>query len=213
MKKFAHVIWDWNGTLLDDIRLLREIVNGFLERYGLPVLTDRERGEIFGFPVKEYYKKMGFDLEKVSYKQICIDFGREYYNRATDCKLRSGAREILQSLKQAGVAQSILSASEQKPLETLIEIFGIRDFFTDVVGRNDHSGGSKIDRARQYMESAKLSPEHVVIIGDTDHDFEAANATGTDCILVNSGYQIRRRLEDCGCPVVDALEQIMPHLV
>ena len=46
------------------------------------------------------------------------------------------------------------------------------------------------------------------MIGDTDHDAEAAKAMGTKCVLYTGGHQSRRRLEAV-CPnVIDDLAQL-----
>lgn len=58
-----HIIWDWNGTLLDDVGLSLEAINIVLARYNLPPLRKERYLEIFTFPVIEYYRELGFNFE------------------------------------------------------------------------------------------------------------------------------------------------------
>ena len=64
--KYQHIIWDWNGTLLNDAWLFVDIMNGVLSNRKLPLITVDDYRKLFCFPVKDYYKKLGFDLENES---------------------------------------------------------------------------------------------------------------------------------------------------
>ena len=75
-----HVIWDWNGTLLDDAWLCREIMNGQLRKRGLPTLRAERYEAIFDFPVEGYYRKVGFDWKKESFEEAGTEFIVEYEN-------------------------------------------------------------------------------------------------------------------------------------
>ena len=208
MKQYKHIIWDWNGTLLDDVRLLREIVNGLLHRFGKQPITEEQHREMFGFPIIEYYKRMGFDFTEVTFERICIDFTGEYYNRVTECRLRKGAKKAMEAAGKMGITQSVLSVSQQSRLLKVVDHFRIGNYFTDIWGLGDHSGGTKTDLGKEYMEKRGLGKEEALFIGDTVHDFEVASELGLDCILVESGYQLRERLLGCVCPVIRDFEEI-----
>jgi phosphoglycolate phosphatase len=212
MSNFKHIIWDWNGTLLDDVKLLRDIVNSFLLQYDMNPLSEQEHQDLFGFPIKEYYIRMGFDFSRISYRQICVDFTREYYRRVEECHLREGALDLMQALDQKGLTQSILSVSEQIPLERTVKQFRIQHYFTDIVGREDHSGGSKLEMGRRFISRRGINPGKVFLVGDTVHDHEVAQDLGVSCLLVESGYQSRERLSRCGCPVMNSLREVLTHI-
>ena len=57
------------------------------------------------------------------------------------------------------------------------------------------------------------NPAEVVMIGDTVHDFEVAQAMGTDCILISNGHNSRERLEKTGVLVLDSLEEVIGILM
>ena len=79
--QYKHIIWDWNGTLLDDAWLFVDIMNGVLENRNMDTITVEKYRKIFGFPVEEYYKKLGFDLEKESFYESGLEFIRAYEKR------------------------------------------------------------------------------------------------------------------------------------
>ena len=59
----THLIWDFNGTILQDMDLGIRCTNTMLTERGLPVIPSVEAyREIFGFPIDEYYRRLGFDF-------------------------------------------------------------------------------------------------------------------------------------------------------
>jgi phosphoglycolate phosphatase len=75
MKQIEHIIWDWNGTILDDFQLCVEIINGMLIKRNMPTITKDEYSDIFDFPVKKYYKRIGFEFHKDSFESLLSPVG------------------------------------------------------------------------------------------------------------------------------------------
>lgn len=203
--KYKHIIWDWNGTLLDDAWLCVEILDGMLTRRNLPGITAEGYAEVFDFPVKTYYQKVGFDFEREPFEKLGDEFIEEYERRKIECPLQEGAVEILSENNGKGISQSIISASKQDSLEEMVKRHGIEHLFVAVHGLDDHYAFGKVDIGLKWMAELNLPPSEIVMIGDTAHDHEVAEAMGVDCILVLSGHQDKPRLEACGAPVVDSL--------
>lgn len=76
-----HIIWDWNGTLLDDAWLSIKAINILLQRYKLPQINVSSYRDTFMFPVKQYYEKLGFNLLEPSFSQLSSEFIEEYKAR------------------------------------------------------------------------------------------------------------------------------------
>ena len=55
--KYKHIVWDWNGTLLDDRWLCIEAINIVLRSRGMPLVSNKNYRDVFCFPVIEYYEK------------------------------------------------------------------------------------------------------------------------------------------------------------
>jgi len=93
-------------------------------------------------------------------------------------------------------------------LRDQVEHHGIGGFFNDVLGLDNHFAAGKTDIGLAWIEQNHIDVNETVFIGDTDHDFEVAQAMGVSCILVADGHQSRATLERCGCPVVDSIEDL-----
>ncbi len=93
--KIKHIVWDWNGTLLNDNWLSIKAINILLLKYGLPAVEKEKYLEFFTFPVINYYKKLGFDFEKIPFNIVGTEFIDEYTKRMYDAQLQDGARETV----------------------------------------------------------------------------------------------------------------------
>ena len=203
---YHAVVWDWNGTLLDDAELCVQSMNRVLKKYALPPLDAARYRALFRFPVVEYYRALGFDFERDPFERVGLEFMDHYEERRTQCDLRAGARERLSSVRSAGIPQYVLSAYQERRLRSLLEHHGLSAFFDGIAGGGDDYAHGKIDRARAWRSAWKGSDGgRVLLIGDTDHDAEVAQAMGADCWLIAGGHQSPERLRAAGVPLYDDL--------
>ena len=201
-----YICWDWNGTLLDDVSLCVAVMDGMLQRRGLPSLGGEARyREIFTFPVQEYYRAAGFDFGREPFEKLALEYIEEYDRRALDCPLHAGAAEVLEALEAQGLRQLIVSASKQKALEEQVGHAGVRGFFEALLGLEDSFARSKSGLALQYFSAHAVDARRVLFIGDTLHDWEVAQEAGCPCVLLAQGHQSRARLETAGVPVLESL--------
>ena len=190
--QYEHIVWDFNGTLLDDVALGVEATNILLARRGIPRIDLAVYYREFGFPVKDYYERIGFDFSRESYADAADEWIAEYRRMEHTAALRSGARALVEELFALGVPQTVLSASEQGMLEQQLAALGIHDRFENILGRSDVHATDKTELARSFVHSRR--PGHTLMIGDTDHDAACAAAAGFDCALVCGGHHPQERL-------------------
>ncbi len=207
-RQYKHIIWDWNGTLLDDVELCVSIINALLVKRSLtPVSLDYYR-EIFSFPIIQYYEKLGFDFTHESFETIGTEFILDYEQKRTQCTLMSDATKTLQYFAHLGLTQSILSASKQDYLLDAVGGYGLESNFIEINGLDNHYASSKVDIGLEFMSRNNLDPKTILLIGDTMHDADVANALGVACCLVPNGHQSQTRLVACGVPVVASLSEL-----
>jgi phosphoglycolate phosphatase len=208
MNRYYYILWDWNGTLLDDVWLCIDIVNAMLTKRCIPTLDSRKYRSIFDFPVKTYYERAGFDFSKEPFDSVTTEFCDEYARRVGECRLHDGAKVLLEQCAASGVQQSILSATEQSRLETMVAAFEISDIFDRVVGQSDQHANGKIQRGKELVSSLARSCNQILLVGDTVHDSDIAKIIGIDSALVAIGHNTRERLEDTGGRVFAELSAV-----
>jgi len=200
--RYKNIIWDWNGTLLDDARLCIDIMNRQLAVRQLPALSAGQYAAQFGFPVIDYYRAIGFDFSVEPFESISTAFIEEYEVRKSGCLLRDGATEMLRQCQRLGVKQYILSASKQYSLDEIISFFALTPFFDRVFGVDDHHAYGKEQVGHRLMRCLALRPEETVLVGDTLHDAAVSRALNIDCLLLAGGHQSKERLLQAGVPVL-----------
>lgn len=199
--RYSHIIWDFNGTILDDVQTCIDCVNTMLKKRGLKEIPDKKYyHKIFGFPVKDYYARLGFDFEKEDYHTLAVEWVDLYMKKSKKAPLNYGVLETLEYFKKQGVAQYILSATELSMLKYQLKKLKIEEYFEEVVGLDNIHAGSKTALGIELMN--KLKPEKALLIGDTTHDYETAQKMGIECVLYSGGHMSRETLEKCGTRII-----------
>ena len=209
LEKYKHIIWDWNGTLLNDVDLCLDIINEILVNRDLEALSLSDYRRIFTFPVESYYKEAGLDFNKESFEVLGQIWIAEYEKRKSESILFPHAKEILESFKFSGMEQSILSAYSHNTLLEIIANFKIDDYFDHILGLNHIYATSKVELGKDLISRLEYDSSEVLLIGDTIHDYEVACEIGADCFLIAEGHQNKKRLLECGVPVFDNLKQLI----
>lgn len=203
------IIWDWNGTLLNDLELCLQSINALLDKRKLPLLNRDSYKEVFSFPVKNYYEAIGFDFEKEDFEIPAKEFINLYNSGLSRCPLQSAARDVLSLFRKNSARQFILSAMQQTMLIQNLKHNRIFHLFEGIAGLDDHYAVSKIGRGRQLISEFNMRREKTWMVGDTDHDYEVSKALGIHCILVADGHQSAERLKKTGATVVKNLDSFL----
>ena len=208
----THLIWDFNGTILQDIDLGIRCTNTMLADRGLPVIPSVEAyREIFGFPIDEYYRRLGFDFEKEDYDTVLApEWVAMYLAGEPSCPMMEGAAEAISTVKAMGIPQILLSATETDMLTGQLDRLGIRGEFDEIIGLDNIHARSKKAQALDWK--ARNPDARPLFIGDTLHDADVAAAIGGDCILFCGGHQSHGRLATCGYPVITDIREIIRYL-
>lgn len=213
MPKTDLILWDWNGTLLDDLQVSIACLNRNLQQFGYPQQYDTEGyREIFGFPIQEYYARAGFDFAKDPWPVLAEAYMQLYLPAAVHCGVTANAVTILAALKGAGYKQVILSASQRGTLIEQVSARHLEGYFDELLGLGDIYAASKVQLGSDWMAQQGIDPARAVMVGDTLHDAEVAAAMGTRCVLLASGHNSRARLETSGLPVIDSLLELPRYL-
>ena len=206
------IIWDWNGTLLDDVTSAVSALNKMLALRGIPPTTLEFYRENFGFPVRPFYAKVGVDLEHEDWDRICVDFHR-FVNDEPKI-LRADAKDALALARGMGMRQTILSALREDMLLHDVKEAGVADMLDAIYGVDNLDGATKLSRGYDLLRliESRLGEVNLFFVGDTLHDAEVAKGLGARCILVEGGHQSPQRLAAAGVPVtatlVDAVRKI-----
>jgi len=203
-----HIIWDFNGTLLNDAQLSVDCDNHVFDELGLPHITIEDYRAHMTMPVRDFYTALGIDLNVYKYETIARIWLDMFNRDAVSCGLVPGALEAIDRLREKGYTQSILSASYEPDLRKQCEGLGLSSRMVVINGLSDESARKKTDIGRAQMKELGLEGKDVVLVGDMLADAELSRALGTACVLVPWGHNAAQRLKGAGFPVAASFEEL-----
>jgi len=211
-----HIVWDWNGTLLDDLAVVVAAVNDTLATVGRRPITIEEYGAHYTRPVLLFYEHLlGRVVDESEWLGFDASFHDSYRRRVETATLATDAVEAVAAAHRSGLSQSLLSMYWHDELIPQVTRFGLGEFLVRVDGLRGTPG----DRKQLYLEehlravghdlSSQIDPGDVLVIGDALDDVAAATALGLNCVLYDGGTHPAEQLAAAGVPVVDSLMEAL----
>ncbi|HZN17175.1 MAG TPA: HAD hydrolase-like protein [Micromonosporaceae bacterium] len=201
-----HLVWDWNGTLLDDLWLVVAATNATLASAAGPTVTADEHRRDFRRPVSAYYAHvLGRPVDEAEFARLDRVFHEAYRSGLAECGLAADAAAALSAWPGT---QSLLSMFFHDDLVLVIEEHGLSTHFVRVDGlRHGVGGGPKVEHLVAHLSTVGVDGGDSVLIGDSVDDAEAAAAVGAGCVLYTGGFTDPQRLRAVGVPVADSLTE------
>ena len=182
------VCWDWNGTLLDDVELACAAMNTVLVERELPVIRDhRAYRQVFGFPISDFYARLGIVAD--DFPAAADHYLRLFADAVGHASLHPGARATLAAVRHLNLEQVLISATPEEVLKQQLAPHALNDYFTQTHGITDAYAASKAHVVESWLGASGHDPRRVVMIGDTNHDEEIADALDVQFIRFRNGHQ------------------------
>ena len=212
----GHVIWDWNGTLFDDVPIVVAAVNACLLSQGAAPIDAATYRARFVRPLNLFYEGLlGRPVDDVFLLELDHIFQDAYRDGFDSADLTSDARAAVQRVAGHGATQSVASMLWHNMLVPTVKGFGLDDFMLALDGNRGTVGETKeqhmvrhVNRLLRMYPSMRKSA--MTVIGDITDDARAARAAGVGCVLFDGGSQTREALEAEGFPVVGSLMEAVP---
>jgi phosphoglycolate phosphatase-like HAD superfamily hydrolase len=200
----AHLVWDWNGTLLDDFSLVLTATNASLESFGGPCVTAEEHRRDFRRPIVDYYAHvLGRPVSPAEFRALDDAFHVAYRAGLDTCQLTADAVAAIAAWTGT---QSLLSMFFHEELMPAVTRRGLVAHLRRVDGlRAAIGGGPKEPHLRAHLAALEVDPVDCVLIGDSVDDAEAAFAVGARVVLYQGGFTDPQRLRATGAPVATTL--------
>ena len=200
------ILWDFNGTVMDDMGASAGAVNAMLQKRNLPLISEEWYTKHLIMPLEAFYESVGFDMQKERIEEVSAEFQKE-------CKkfprpVFPEVREALAQFQKAGYRQLLFSSLYHDLLIAQAQERGVADYFEGIVGRQDRSLGGKEAAVQAYLEQHHIEPNQVLIVGDLTTDADMARYVGSPCALICKGHQHREILEKTDAYVLDSAAEL-----
>lgn len=181
-----NIIFDWSGTLIDDVAFTYSATMKVFEKIGLEKITMEKFKEEFTLPYMDFYKKFKKNADK---RIIDNSFDKEL-DLINKSKLFPEVKEVLNFLQKRKIKMIILSSYFQESLEREIKDNDLQDFFSDING----SVHDKTEVIIEIMQKNNFKPTETIYVGDMVHDIDTGKKAGVITVIVSCGYQLKQVL-------------------
>lgn len=204
----VHFVWDWNGTLFDDLEIVVDAVSRGLATMGAaPIDLDIYRTH-YTRPVKVFYDRViGRPVSEAEWEELDRVFHDGYRTLLERANLTRDAAAALEAVREGGHTQSLLSMFPHQELIPLTHRLDVARYFDRIDGLVGPPGAPKAAYLESHLRllTAGEDPATVAVIGDTPDDAVAAAHVGAVCVLYDGGSHHRADLVAKGVPVVGTL--------
>jgi phosphoglycolate phosphatase-like HAD superfamily hydrolase len=210
----AHLIWDWNGTVLDDgAEMIASVICAFTKA-GIGRVTVDDHQRLFCRPITDFFDRLaGRRLTAAEQARLRSLFDLAYAERFPTMRLSRGVRSAMARWNRLGGTQSLLSMCPHDDLLRAVREMGVADRFSSIDGYRGTGPDTKAHHLKRHLESIGIpSPSTVVMVGDTADDADAAAAAGIEFVLYHSGPKALQGLghfDDLGVPIARTMRGAM----
>ncbi len=205
------VIWDYNGTIINDVGIAVKIENEMLEKRGLKHNYSLEDyRSLFDTPMEDYYRQIGYTFENETFHDVGVEFYALYDKYFYECSIHEGVINKFNEALIKGYTNIILSSCEQKKLLKQCHELQIDSYFQDIMGVDNLVSGSKVENGLRWLENNQTNGDECIYIGDTNADYLTAKALHIKQIyLVSNGHQSYERLKKLHHNTVRSIEEVL----
>ena len=178
---FRNLIFDWSGTLVDDLGPVIEATNAVLGKYAIAPLDREEFRRAFRLPYQDFYAER---LPGIPLEELEVHFRPAFDAAVTPVTVLPHAREKLEWCAALGIRAFVLTSMDTLAFERQMDDFGLRHHFEAT-----YSGVlDKREIIHQILQTHELNPAETAFVGDMTHDVETARHGGISSIAVLTGY-------------------------
>lgn len=205
---FRNLIFDWSGTLVDDLGPVIEATNAVLGKYEIAALDREGFRRAFRLPYREFYADL---LPGIPLEELEAHFRPAFDAAITPVTVLPHAREKLEWCAALGIRCFVLTSMDTIAFERQMDGFGFRKHFEAT-----YSGVlDKRDIIHRILETHDLNPAETAFVGDMTHDVETARHGGISSIAVLTGYNHAEILAavrpDITVPDLGVLRGLLDH--
>jgi len=208
MKEYKVIIWDFNGTLIDDIDAALASVNDMLTRRNLTAINFEQYASYVDTPIIKFYEHIFDDLYSMDFDIIAQEFNSGYDKHLPQNAVMKNAKEVLEYFNKKGKLQTVISATHIDKVTNRLAEFGLTEYFDKILAHNNLIAEDKTHLAIKYFAEKGIKPSEAVVIGDCVADYKMAQTLGCDCILTTQGHQSRKEFSETSAKVVDSLLEL-----
>jgi phosphoglycolate phosphatase len=186
------VVFDFDGTLADTLRLAVEVLNEVAPEFGFEPVDDATVESLRGVSAREAIAKLGIRPRHLA--KLHVRVRRGIRARLGEIVPFPGVPEVIEKLASSGATLGVLTSNSAENVEAFFSRIGIRQHFSFIVGASSLFGKARHLRRLLGNQLAGVAPDRVTYVGDELRDIEAAQKAAVRAGAVTWGANTRELL-------------------
>lgn len=182
---------------MDSAAAIAESLQAACSELALPVPSTEQARYVIGLGLTDAMKHILPDLPPEDYPGVVDRYRVHFLQRDGGTTLFPGAAEMIKDLHAAGFLLAVATGKSRRGLDRALNATGISNFFHVTRCADEGFAKPHPGMLEAVMDAMAVSPAATVMIGDTTHDLEMANAARVAAIGVTYGAHPRDALVNC----------------
>lgn len=195
--RYSLIVFDWDGTLIDSAGTIVQCIQDAARDMALEVPEPERARHVIGLGLHDSLRHAVPGLAAERYPEFAGHYRRHFLAREDAMLLFPGIRELLDALSRDRML-AIATGKSRRGLERALDADGLRSFFSASRCADETNPKPHPAMLLELMRQSAVGKENTLMIGDTSHDLEMANAAGVDALAVSYGAHPEQGLRACG---------------
>lgn len=185
-RRFDLIAFDWDGTLYDSTACIVRSIQEAVRDVGGRVPSDEAAAWVIGMALEPALAKAAPDVPPSQYPELVNRYRVHYVQHQDDLSLFEGVLPMLGGLRQRGHLLAVATGKSRRGLDHVLDAVELRGMFDGSRTADETAGKPHPLMLFELMEQWGIEPGRTLMIGDTTHDLEMAQAAG--CASVGVAY-------------------------
>lgn len=190
-RRYQMLVFDWDGTVMDSAAVIAESIQAACRDLGLPEPSDDRARHVIGLGLADALHYAVPELSSSRYEEMVGRYRYHYLSRDQDLRLFPGVVALIDELSEKGVLLGIATGKSHVGLSRALTVSGLESRFHATRCADQCASKPHPQMLLELMDEFALSPEDLLMIGDTTHDLDMAANAKVDAVGVAYGAHSR----------------------
>jgi phosphoglycolate phosphatase len=194
VKRYRAVVFDWDGTIMDSTHSIVAAMQAACADLDLPIPLAAQASWVIGLSLESALYHAVPTLTADRMPRFLERYRVHFLARDPEIKLFDGVRELLAELRTRQVLLAVATGKSRIGLDRVLAAMQLHGHFESTRCADESFSKPHPGMLLEIMKELALSPEQVLMVGDTSHDIQMAGNAGVDSMAVSYGAHDRQTL-------------------
>lgn len=186
-RTFELIVFDWDGTLMDSAAAIVGAINSACADLGVAAPSEAQARHVIGLGLQDALRLAVPELRPEQYGDMVAAYRRHYLADDESLTLFPGVAGLLEGLHARGVMMGVATGKSRQGLDRALANTGTGRYFAATRCADECFSKPHPQMLLELIDELAVDSERVLMVGDTTHDLQMAQAAGVAALAVSYG--------------------------